>query len=136
MKPNPVIGRCPCPVKGCEKAMAVKRVQPRTDNPARARKSGLLYGDCPDHGRFGFDGAPAMQDYITENSTKCDEGAPGTSAPAAPAPHPSPLPAATQPKVPARAPAPLKTAPASAPTPPKPAPLPSAPAISRGPLDW
>lgn len=136
-KANPVIGTCPCPVRGCEKSLAVKRVQPRTDAPSRQRKAGLLYGDCPDHGRFGFDGAQAMQDYIAENSTKCDASAPGGSAPAAPAEQSAPLPAAPQPKQQTPALEPKKAAVPSAPKAAPPAPPPSAQQPPRrGLLDW
>ncbi len=83
MKPNPIIGTCPCPVKGCALPMNVKRMASRA-SIGSARKGGTLYGDCPDHGRFGFDGAQKMQDYITENSTKCPSEQSAASAPGAP----------------------------------------------------
>lgn len=134
-KGNPIIGRCPCPVKGCELDMAVKRIQPRTDQPGRQRKAGLLYGDCPVHGRFGFDGAPAMQTYIEDHSKKCDESDNG-SAPAAQAERSTPPERPSEPKEPARAPAPPKTALTSAPPPPPPPPKPSAQEKRRGLLDW
>lgn len=114
-KANPTIGRCPCPVEGCDLLMDVKRIQARTDAPKRQRKAGLLYGDCPEHGRFGFDGAPAMQTYIEDNSTKCDESDKAGSAPAAPSERPKPAPPALEPKAPAPTPEPPKPAPTSAP---------------------
>lgn len=135
MKPNPTIGTCPCPVAGCALQMNVKRMASRATT-GTARKGGTLYGDCPDHGRFGFDGAQKMQDYISENSKKCDANEHPGSAPAAlheqstPAPSPAPT------KQHSRAPEALKGAPTSA-QPPALPPVPaSTPSKPRGLLDW
>ncbi len=65
-KPNEQIGTCPCPFKGCEEAMAVKKFAARTDDTLQARKAGKLYADCPVHGRFGFDGSKATQEYLLD----------------------------------------------------------------------
>lgn len=120
MKPNPIIGHCPCPVRGCDLQMTVKRVQARTDTANRQRKAGNLYADCPKHGRWGMDGKEAMQDYIAENSTKCEANDTSGNAPAAlpepPAPKPTPP-----------APAPLKSAQPSA----QPAPTPQPPSAAK-----
>jgi hypothetical protein len=67
-KVNPQIGTCPCPMKECAEVMAVKRFAARTDNALHARKAGKLYGDCPVHGRIGFDGSKATQEYLLEKS--------------------------------------------------------------------
>ncbi len=64
---NPQIGTCPCPMKGCEEVMAVKKFAARTDNAIKQRKAGKLYADgCPVHGRIGGDGSQAMQDYLLD----------------------------------------------------------------------
>lgn len=130
-KANPVIGLCPCPVKGCELDMAVKRIQPRTDQPGRQRKAGLLYGDCPEHGRFGFDGAPAMQTYIEDNSKKCDESDNGSAPRAVPQRSETPPPPVEVKQPEQRSPA--QTSAPRAQTPPPP---PAQKAKPRGLLDW
>jgi hypothetical protein len=70
---NKQIGTCPCPVKDCAETMAVRRFVTKAGSDERRRKGGKLYADCPSDGRFGFDGAQKMQDYLLENSTLWDE---------------------------------------------------------------
>lgn len=45
----------------------MRRFGQRAASDAARRKAGKLYADCKTHGRFGFDGAPGMQDYILDN---------------------------------------------------------------------
>lgn len=66
-KANPRIGTVPCPTKNCDQVCAVKKFAQRAVTEQGRRQGGKLYADCPTHGRFGFDGKAAMQDYILEN---------------------------------------------------------------------
>lgn len=81
-KPNPSIGSCPCPRSGCKQICTVKKFAQRSVTDNGRRNAGKLYIDCPDDGRFGFDGKPGMQDWILEHAT-LDGEAPRKSAPPA-----------------------------------------------------
>ncbi len=64
---NPSIGTVPCPIPGCGASCAVKRFAIRHIRDSGKRRAGGMYFDCPEHGRFGFDGRPKMQEYILEH---------------------------------------------------------------------
>lgn len=52
MKPKKTsIGECDCPLKGCNEKIPVYRYA-GSDEPARRRFAGRLYGICPAHGRI------------------------------------------------------------------------------------
>lgn len=61
---NQSIGKCACPVKGCDQASPVFKFKARGTDDSQRRFAGLLYGQCPTHGRFGADGAAGIQEYI------------------------------------------------------------------------
>lgn len=65
--PNKPIGTCECPTKGCSLRCKVFRFRQR--NEKRTRLAGLLYIECPEHGRIGTDGKKATQEYILANAT-------------------------------------------------------------------
>lgn len=108
---NPQIGTVPCPVVACAESCTVRRFAQRAATDTARRKAGKLYADCPTHGRFGFDGAAAMQDYILENGDIW--GSEHDEAPGGPRSTSAPAPAAAKPEAPA--PAAPKPAPASTP---------------------
>jgi hypothetical protein len=122
-KPNPSIGTCPCPMRDCKRTAEVKKFQHKAVTDGRRRKAGKLYLDCPDHGRVGFDGREAMQEWILENAAiEGLERAPASSStPASSSSTPSapkPAPASTPPAKPlngSSAPASTPDAPASTP---------------------
>jgi hypothetical protein len=64
------------------------------DDERKRWLAGKLYLVCPKHGRFGSDGAAAMQEYILENSTLWSPEKPGAPAvapennPSDPSPNP------------------------------------------------
>ncbi len=66
-KANPIIASVPCPVIACGKTCDVRKFAQRAITDSGKRKAGKLYFDCPTHGRFGFDGKEAMQDYVLHN---------------------------------------------------------------------
>lgn len=68
-KANPSIGTCPCPTSGCKATCQVKKFQHKATTDGQRRNAGKVYIDCPDHGRFGFDGKVAMQDWILDHAT-------------------------------------------------------------------
>ena len=108
---NEAIGQVECPAKGCALLVPVFRFKARP-NERMQRFANKLYCRCPKHGQFGGAASDeAMQDYITENSTKCPSESAGngqTATPATPAIHQQ-APAATKapaaPKLPANQPA-------------------------------
>jgi hypothetical protein len=112
---NPQIGECPCPARGCELRAQVFRFQ-GTGDEKRRRFAGKLYGDCSDHGKFGADGKPAMQEYLLENSDLWDESekekrnAPAPVKPPAP-PQKTPVPEAPRTPVTEPATSPAATTP-------------------------
>ncbi len=67
MKPNPTIGTVPCPIPKCARSCDVRKFAPRHTRDTGKRRAGKMYFDCPDHGRFGFDARPALQEYILEH---------------------------------------------------------------------
>lgn len=88
-KPNVIIGECPCPIEGCSKTGAVRRV--------KNHERGALYVTCPDCGAVPTPNAhairaTALQEWIAGNMTNMTEPAPETPpaprehAPAKPAP--------------------------------------------------
>jgi len=88
MKPkNEPIGECPCPRRGCDKVAKVFKFRGR-ENEKQRRLAGKLYLQCPEDGRFGADAAPAMQDYILENSTIWERKNAPSAAPADDSPKP------------------------------------------------
>jgi hypothetical protein len=101
--PNKPIGTCECPTKGCSLTCKVFRFRQR--NEKRTRLAGLLYLECPEHGRIGADGKKATQEYILEHATiETPPPAPASESPAQPSTSSSssrPAPAA-QPSTPAR----------------------------------
>ncbi|HZT04336.1 MAG TPA: hypothetical protein VFA39_18965 [Steroidobacteraceae bacterium] len=64
--PNKPIGTVECPAKGCTLTCKVFRFRQR--NEKRTRLAGLLYLECPEHGRIGIDGKKATQEYILEHA--------------------------------------------------------------------
>ena len=74
--PNPVIGTVPCPIAGCTQVCSVRKFRPRHATEAGRRKAGKFYFDCPTDGRFGFDGAAAMQEYVLERIVWAEGSAP------------------------------------------------------------
>ena len=114
---NPTIGEVPCPM--CQGKCAVKKFATRATTDAGRRQAGRMYFDCTEHGRFGFDGKPAMQDYILTKGTiwpgekpaaagaapasapSAEKPAPPAPKPAAPAPHPERSAAKPEPEKPA-----------------------------------
>lgn len=86
---NEIVGRVPCPLTGCGQSCDVRKFANRAAPGRATRYAGLLYFDCPAHGRFGNDGRPAMQDYILEHGEIF-----GATRPAAAAPSPADPPAA------------------------------------------
>lgn len=112
---NPAIGSVPCPMPGCSVVCEVKKFAHRATRDTGKRVAGRLYFDCSTHGRFGFDGRQAMQDYILEKGTIWGEAAKGAPAsepaekPEAPAPSAAQQPAAKpQPAAPTK-PTPAKS---------------------------
>jgi hypothetical protein len=106
--PNPQIGDCPCPVRGCDLDAKVYRFKRAGDGFTRF--AGKLYLDCPTHGRFGGDGREAAQEYILEHAKIW-----GAEREAKTDPKPEPV-AETVPE-PTPAPAPLKAKKTPEPTP-------------------
>jgi hypothetical protein len=119
-KPNPSIGTCPCPHRGCSEVGQVKKFAHRSTTDQGRRNAGKLYMDCPTHGRIGFDGKQGTQDYILEHAT-LEGHAPPAPKKSAPPPAPSaPAPVAKRetaapPSAPAPRPAPKPAAESSAP---------------------
>ena len=109
---NEPIGECPCPFAGCGKTAHVFKFRAR-GNEKQSRLAGKLYMHCKECGRLGADGAPAMQNYILENSKIWDakEKAARAETPEKPVPAPAPAPA----PAPKPAPAPQPSAPAKRP---------------------
>ena len=111
--PNPAIGSVPCPVAGCGEACEIKKFRHTATRDTGKRLAGRLYIDCPTHGRLGFDGRQAMQDYILEKGTIWGEHerAPASEPAAKPAPAPiaAPAPSAKPQPQPAAKPAPKKS---------------------------
>lgn len=116
---NEPIGECPCPTRGCERACKVFKFRARPD-VTRQRLAGKVYAQCPEHGRFGADGAQGMIDWIMENTTlwtpenrKDHEHAP------------APVPASTPATPPATTITPITAAPRTTTTPPTSPPAPA-----------
>lgn len=99
---NEVVGRVPCPLAGCGQSCEVRKFARRAKPGRATRYAGLLYFDCPEHGRFGTDGRPAMQDYILERGeifgAQRPPAEPAPAAPIAEAPAAVPVPAARAPQ--------------------------------------
>lgn len=103
---NPLRGTVPCPIGGCSLVCEVRQFKHQTTTDNGRRKAGKFYFDCREHGRFGFDGAPAMQEYVLERIQWAEgQGEQGASASSS-----EPAPPREQPKPP---PAPVKPAPIS-----------------------
>lgn len=84
--PNPIIGTVPCPIGGCKDFCPVRKFRDQAGAAlGRRRKAGKFYFDCPTHGRFGFDGNPAMQEHVLESITWSDESARAAAGARAPA---------------------------------------------------
>jgi hypothetical protein len=96
---NPAIGTVPCPVAGCGASCEVRKFKHRATRDTGVRVAGRMYFDCPEHGRFGFDGKPGMQDYILTKGTiwgaeKREPAEPAGKAEPAPTAKTSPAPTA------------------------------------------
>lgn len=65
---NEPIGEVECPRKGCTAIAKVFRFRPRGAPDRKTVFSNKLYGDCPEHGRFGADGNQATHEYIREHA--------------------------------------------------------------------
>lgn len=93
---NEPIGECVCPARGCDRTGKVYRFRARPD-VTQQRLAGKLYLQCPHHGRFGADGAPAMQDFILENATIWTKNLSASESPSTPAALPPAPPRQTPP---------------------------------------
>lgn len=60
------IGKCPCPVKGCELIIPVYRFGATSTDARFNRHAGRWYCVCPDDGTLGFAGAKRIQDHIAD----------------------------------------------------------------------